>query len=377
MADTNSKSSQDTRTAAVEATQRAAGAANDAGQRGLAAAGEAARAAGGMAQRGAATAAETARQGGRASAEAVRQGGAALARTGQAAAEVTARGAQAGAEGQRLLAEEAADRFEEMGQQVAEAIQRGTREMRRMMVLPHLAEGGLRDMQQALNGLVEGVVRTNLRTMQEMVRLANPGGVVELQQRFAAEYLGALMEGGTVILQAARRTADEALQPLERQLEARRGQAGAQGGRVADVMSREVRVASPEDTVQQAARLMREEDTGVLPVGENDRLVGMVTDRDLALRVAAEGRDAASTKVREVMTPEVRYVFEDEDLHQAADSMAEQQVRRLPVVNRDRRLVGILSLGDMAREGRTPRLAGRALGGVAREGGLHTQTAAE
>ncbi len=142
-------------------------------------------------------------------------------------------------------------------------------------------------------------------------------------------------------------------------------------------MTRNVRVASPEDTVQQAARLMRDEDTGVLPVGEQDRLVGMVTDRDVAVRLAAEGRNPAQTRVREVMTPEVRYLFEDEDLHRAADTMAEQQVRRLPVVNRDKRLVGVVSLGDMATAGGTPRLAGRALGGVAQEGGQHNQVAAE
>ncbi len=119
-------------------------------------------------------------------------------------------------------------------------------------------------------------------------------------------------------------------------------------------MHRDVRIASPEDTVQQAARLMREEDTGVLPVGEGDRLVGMVTDRDVAVRLAAEGRDPARTKVREVMTPEVRYVFEDEDLGHVADNMAEQQIRRLPVMNRNKRLVGVVSLIDLTTVYRDP-----------------------
>jgi CBS domain-containing protein len=186
-------------------------------------------------------------------------------------------------------------------------------------------------------------------------------------------------------LRAARQSTEYALRPIEQQLEQRRrGRQGAdqggrprQQGRVADVMSRDVRVASPEDTVQQAARLMRDEDTGALPVGEEDRLVGMVTDRDVALRLVAEGKDPARTRVREVMTPEVRYVFEDEDLHRAAEAMAEQQIRRLPVVSRDKRLVGIVSLGDLATEGRAPRLAGRALASAAREGGRHNQAAAE
>ena len=145
--------------------------------------------------------------------------------------------------------------------------------------------------------------------------------------------------------------------------------------KVSEVMTRQVAVAAPDDTLQKAAGRMAELDTGVLPVGEGDRLVGMVTDRDLAVRVAAEGRDPARTKVREVMTPEVHYVFEDEDLRHVAATMAEQQVRRLPVMNRNKRLVGVVSLSDIAKEGQAGE-AGRALGGVAREGGRHTQDAA-
>jgi CBS domain-containing protein len=128
--------------------------------------------------------------------------------------------------------------------------------------------------------------------------------------------------------------------------------------------------------VQQAARAMRESDTGALPVGESDRLVGMVTDRDVTVRLVAEGGDPARTKVRDVMTPEVRYVFEDEDLEYVADNMAQQQVRRLPVMNRQKRLIGVVSLGNIAK-GRRSQLAGRALQGIAREGGQHAQTAAE
>ena len=142
-------------------------------------------------------------------------------------------------------------------------------------------------------------------------------------------------------------------------------------GRVADVMRRDVRIANPDDTVQQIAQVMREADTGALPVGEGDRLVGMVTDRDVAVGLVAEGRDPARTKVREVMSKEVRYVFEDEDLEHVADNMAEQQVRRLPVMNRQKRLVGIVSLGDIAK-GRQSPLAGRALSGITRQGGQHT-----
>ena len=97
----------------------------------------------------------------------------------------------------------------------------------------------------------------------------------------------------------------------------------------------------------------------------------MLTDRDVTVRLVAEGRDPQQTKVRDVMTADVRYVFEDEDLEHVAENMAEQQVRRLPVMNRQKRLVGIVSLGDMAKGRRSP-LAGRALSGVARQGGQHT-----
>jgi CBS domain-containing protein len=102
----------------------------------------------------------------------------------------------------------------------------------------------------------------------------------------------------------------------------------------------------------------------------------MVTDRDVAVRVVAEGRDPARTKVREVMTADVRYVFEDEDLSHVADNMAEQQVRRLPVVNRDKRLVGVLSLGDLT-SATGPQFAGRALAGISRQSGRYTYAEAE
>jgi CBS domain-containing protein len=314
---------------------------------------------------------------GEAGAEAVRQ-------TGEFAAEATQRGTQQVAEAQQRLVEDTAHQFQETGQRLAQAVQQTAEDLRSLLPRPDSAAEGLRELQQALAGLVEGATRTNLRLAQELVRLANPGAILELQQRFAREYLGTLAEGQAGLLRATRHSAEQALRPLERQLEQRRrGRPQAEGdrprpaSRVAEVMSREVRLASPEDTVQQATRLMREADTGVLPVGEADRLVGMLTDRDVALRLVADGKDPARTKVREVMTAEVRYVFEDEDLHRAAESMAAQQVRRLPVVNRSQRLVGMVSLGDLAAAGRTPRLAGRALAGIAQEGGRHDQTAAE
>src|SRR5438477_4655115 len=118
--------------------------------------------------------------------------------------------------------------------------------------------------------------------------------------------------------------------------------------KVSDAMSRDVQVASPKQSIRDAAKMMAKIDSGVLPVGENDRLVGVITDRDITVRAVAEGK-APTTKVRDVMSDEVLYLFEDQDLDEVAHNMAEMKVRRMPVVNRDKRLVGIISLGDLAR----------------------------
>ena len=142
--------------------------------------------------------------------------------------------------------------------------------------------------------------------------------------------------------------------------------------KVSEAMTRDVRITSPDQSIREAARIMAEIDAGVLPVGENDRLVGMITDRDIAIRTVAEGK-GPDTSVREVMTQDVKYCFDDEDTDDVVRNMADQQVRRLPVVNRDKRLVGILSLGDLAvMEGARP--AGEALAGVSQPGGEHSQT---
>ena len=120
--------------------------------------------------------------------------------------------------------------------------------------------------------------------------------------------------------------------------------------RVAEVMTRDVRLIEPNQTIRDAARLMAEMDAGIMPVREGDRLVGMITDRDIAVRAVAQGR-GPDTPVREVMTDEVKYCFEDDDTDAVARNMAEIQVRRLPVLTRDKRLVGIISLGDLAVSG--------------------------
>jgi CBS domain-containing protein len=139
--------------------------------------------------------------------------------------------------------------------------------------------------------------------------------------------------------------------------------------RVAEVMTRDVRLIEPNQTIRDAARLMAEMDAGIMPVREGDRLVGMITDRDIAVRAVAQGR-GPDTAVREVMTDEVKYCYEDDDTNDVARNMADIQVRRLPVLTRDKRLVGIISLGDMAVSDE----AGEAVAGISQPGGQHSQT---
>src|SRR5688500_9888329 len=141
--------------------------------------------------------------------------------------------------------------------------------------------------------------------------------------------------------------------------------------RVSEAMTREVRVAKPTQTIRDVAKMMAEIDAGAVPVGENDRLVGMITDRDIAIRAVALGK-GPDTPVREVMSQEVKYVFDDEDLEHVAENMADIQVRRLTVVNREKRLVGTGSRGDSAQK-EDEKTAGESVRGVAKPGGQHRQ----
>jgi CBS domain-containing protein len=133
--------------------------------------------------------------------------------------------------------------------------------------------------------------------------------------------------------------------------------------KVRDVMTTDVELIASDATVQEAALKMAKADVGALPVGEQDKLVGMVTDRDIALRSTARGKSPSRSRVRDIMTRTVRYCYDDEDADDAVESMAELQLRRLPVVNRDKQLVGFLSLGDIALR-HDPSKAGAALGNV-------------
>jgi CBS domain-containing protein len=138
-------------------------------------------------------------------------------------------------------------------------------------------------------------------------------------------------------------------------------------------MSTDVRLTSPSETIRDAAKAMRELDAGVLPVGENDRLVGMITDRDIAVRAVAEGK-GPDTRVKDVMSQEVLYCFDDESLDDVARQMRELQIRRMVVLDRGKRLVGIISIGDIARSDEDLHLSAHALSGVSEPGGQHSQS---
>ncbi len=117
---------------------------------------------------------------------------------------------------------------------------------------------------------------------------------------------------------------------------------------VRDCMTKNVKLTSPTTTATEAARIMRDGDFGMLPVGDGDRLVGMITDRDIAIRGVAEGKDPNTATVRDIMSTKVLYCYDDDDTTAVAKNMGENRVRRLPVLNREKRLVGIISLGDIA-----------------------------
>jgi CBS domain-containing protein len=141
--------------------------------------------------------------------------------------------------------------------------------------------------------------------------------------------------------------------------------------KIRDLMTPDVRTIAPDASIREAAQMMAETDVGVLPVADSDRLLGMLTDRDIAVRAVAAGR-GPDTSVQDAMSPEIKYCYEDDDVDEVCENMADQQLRRLPVVDRDKNLVGIVSLSDFARESDSDS-AGEALEGITRPGGQHSQ----
>jgi len=143
--------------------------------------------------------------------------------------------------------------------------------------------------------------------------------------------------------------------------------------KVSECMSPDVETVTPEQPIQEAARFMLRDDAGSMPVCDGDRLVGMITDRDIAVRAIAEGR-GPDTPVRDAMTDEVLYCYDDDDIDDVALKMSDAQVRRFPVISHEeKKLVGIISLGDISRSS-ADEAAHVAMQGVTDPGGMHSQT---
>jgi CBS domain-containing protein len=136
---------------------------------------------------------------------------------------------------------------------------------------------------------------------------------------------------------------------------------------IQEVMTSDVSYVSPDTPILEIARRMREADIGSMPVVENGRLIGMVTDRDIVVRVVAEGRSTQAATARDAMSPGIFYCFESESVEDVLHKMADQQIRRLPVINQDNRLVGVVSLGDLSLTGKRKR-AGEALQEISQPG---------
>ncbi len=118
--------------------------------------------------------------------------------------------------------------------------------------------------------------------------------------------------------------------------------------KVLECMTKSVEIGRPDMTIREAAEKMRDWDFGILPIGKNDRLIGVITDRDIVIRAVAEGLDPQKSKIEEIISERVLYCYEDQDLDDVVRNLGDNQVRRMPVLNRQKRLVGILSLGDIA-----------------------------
>jgi CBS domain-containing protein len=129
---------------------------------------------------------------------------------------------------------------------------------------------------------------------------------------------------------------------------------------IKELMSRNVQVINPDETIQEAAQQMLKGDFGMMPVGENDRMIGSISDRDIAIRAVVGGL-GSDTKVRDIMSAGIHWAYEDDSVEKVASQMSEKQIRRLPIVNADKRLTGIVALGDFAVESKDIKVAGEAL----------------
>lgn len=141
--------------------------------------------------------------------------------------------------------------------------------------------------------------------------------------------------------------------------------------KVRDAISPDVQLCTPDDTLKDAAEAMAALGVGLLPVTDNERLVGMISDRDIAIRGVALGRGPDS-RVGDVMTAEVKYCYDDQEIDEIAANMGDLQVRRLPVLDREKKLIGIIALGDIARA-QAGNGTGEVLSRISRQGGQHVQ----
>lgn len=135
---------------------------------------------------------------------------------------------------------------------------------------------------------------------------------------------------------------------------------------VRDCMTGHVEIGNPEMSLQEVAQRMRDGDFGILPIAQNDKIVGMITDRDITIRATAEGKSPVDCTANDIMTKQVLYCYEDQSLEEVSTNLGENQIRRLPVLNRNKRLVGILSLGDLAQSTANPYKVEEALSDISR-----------
>lgn len=126
-----------------------------------------------------------------------------------------------------------------------------------------------------------------------------------------------------------------------------------------EIMTTNPEIISPTTTLNEAAEKMRNQDIGFLPIGKNDRLIGAITDRDIVIRGLALGKDSTKSTVKDIMSDEIRYCFENDSLEKVADMMSDLQIRRLAVLNDQKRIVGIISLGDVACKSQDDKLTGK------------------
>ncbi|MBN9507601.1 MAG: CBS domain-containing protein, partial [Alphaproteobacteria bacterium] len=246
-------------------------------------------------------------------------------------------------------ADAAGTRIDETLQQTANQMaDQMSQTLRAWFALGGFAPENLAALRQDGATLAEEMMRAHQRLLEQMLGTTAHQATLAVPQRLATEWCEAMLSSGFALLRAARDAADETLRPWQAFAQGHwRGGVAEVPGRVAEVMDPATRMERPDDTVQHAAQRMRDEDAGALPVGDGDHLIGMLTDRDVALRLVAEGRDPARTPVREVMTSELRSVFEDAPLDDVARMMTEQRLRRLAVIDRQKHLVGVVTLAHL------------------------------